>query len=867
MSARALPWWLVWTPPILTAYAAMELLSRADALRVLDGLAWALLTLAAVAALVPWSLSQKAGGGDDATAAASSSLGVGVLAGASALHLVAVAAPVQSLFLELASAVLPGLVGALVLSLSLTAPEPPRGMARLRALAPLGALLAVAAGAVGAAVVLAPFELDGETIVLPNVLLELGPGVLLGTVSVASLLRAVRGRLGSGPQPLAQSSLPLLGSITAVTVLVTVGALTRLSPLVASVEGDALRVGWLIAHSALLSGHVALVRGVRPARAASIARASLAAAVTYAVTLAAAWTWANARQFHGVGWLDWAFGLAVGLPAIVLIHRVIHRAVFGMLAPDHGRLLAAIATAHDDLAGAQTLEELAQRVLPALRVASRSPEARPVLVVVTPPCEVTVDAAGVAHLHVGELSPAIASHLRERPGEVILRAPLESQVVRAPQLRSLVEALERLDALAVVALVALGELEGALVVPRGRRRAAVTLEEIVALDRLGARLSGIVASLSAERRAQDRAGAAVLGSARLEQRIEELEDENAALRADAAALKAGSSADRFSQPMIAYGPRMRAFVERAEEVAALDAPVLLRAEPGTALEPIGQLLHAGSARRDGPLVVADALSIQPDRALASMFGGEPESAEIEGRPSRLEAHPGWLRLAQGGTLLLLDVPALPVAVQSALEESIASRSLRGPGGSSAPMDVRVVMTSRVPLAPLLAAGSFDPELARRVEPLTLEVPSLQGRHEDLRSLVLLAIDRGCRALGKPAVGIEASALKALLEHPWTAGTRELEDVVERAVARASGDRITVADLALSAPTTPTEGDVETDGWVGSYTQLETRILEKALERANGNKSEAARALGLKRTTFLDKLRRAGLERATQPPPR
>ena len=106
-------------------------------------------------------------------------------------------------------------------------------------------------------------------------------------------------------------------------------------------------------------------------------------------------------------------------------------------------------------------------------------------------------------------------------------------------------------------------------------------------------------------------------------------------------------------------------------------------------------------------------------------------------------------------------------------------------------------------------------------------------------------------------------MKALLEHPWSNGTRELEDVVERAVTRTTADRIGVADLSLGAA--PMEEDAEADGWIGSYTQLETRILEKALERANGNKSEAARALGLKRTTFLDKLRRAGLERTTSPP--
>jgi DNA-binding NtrC family response regulator len=231
-----------------------------------------------------------------------------------------------------------------------------------------------------------------------------------------------------------------------------------------------------------------------------------------------------------------------------------------------------------------------------------------------------------------------------------------------------------------------------------------------------------------------------------------------------------------------------------------------------------------------------------------------------------------LKLAQGGTLLLLDVPALPLPVQAALEEAVASRSYRPvstQGGAAAqPLDARVVMTSRVDLEELVHAGGFDAELARRLAPLTLVVPSLAARREDLRSLVLVAIDRGCRALGRPLVGIEEDALKALLDHPFSEGTRELEGLVERAVGRARGPRIALADLELAPSSTSSAGTIpsEGDAWVGSYTELETRILEKALERANGNKSEAAQTLDLKRTTFLDKLRRAGLERPTTPPP-
>ncbi len=847
MTSRSLPWWAVWGPPIVTAYALLELVSRAD---VLDALSWALLTFAVLAALVPWSLSRPGDASDGGTGTPR----VAALAAAASLHAVSVAAPAQSLFLELCAACLPGALGALVLGLAFTSPEPPRALARASFLASVGWVLALVAAVLGAAVCWAPFEMGGETVVLPGALLDAGPGVLLGALAMTVVLRAIRGRLGSGPLELAQSSLALLGSLAALLVLPTLGALSRIWDGAAS--SDLVRSGWLLALVALVGGHVALVRGVQPARAAAVVRVAIASAVTYAVALALFWL--GVESLRHAGWLAWAFALAVSLGALVVLHRVLSTATRYLLAPDRGRLLDAVETIRARLEGVQSLEELGQRVLPPLRTASRSEQARPALLLVAPSAEISVDLASVAHVRPSEGSPALFQRLRERPGEVLLRTPMEALVVRRPELRPQLEALERHDALAVVALVSLGELEGALVVPRGKRRAAVTLEELVALDTLGASLSGVVAAASAERRAQDRAGAAVLEVRALEQRIETLGDELAILRAEGAALKAGSSADRFSHPVVAYGARMRSFVERAESVAALDAPVLLRAEAGTALEPVGQLLHAGSARREGPLVVADALTIQPERAMVALFGDVEVRASLA--PDAHARHPGWLRLAQGGTLLLIDLPALPLEAQAALEAAIASRALPG----NEPMDVRVVMTSRVDLTPLAQSGAVDAELAKRVEALTLEVPSLRQRREDLRSLVLLAIDRGCRALGKPTVGIEEDAMRALLDFPWTVGTRELEDVVERAVGRATGARISLADLVLRDAAS--EPESSGDDWIGSYSQLETRILEKALDRAGGNKSEAARALGLKRTTFLDKLRRAGLERPTQPPP-
>src|SRR5262249_50445931 len=149
--------------------------------------------------------------------------------------------------------------------------------------------------------------------------------------------------------------------------------------------------------------------------------------------------------------------------------------------------------------------------------------------------------------------------------------------------------------------------------------------------------------------------------------------------------------------------------------------------------------------------------------------------------------------------------------------------------------------------------------------------ALGARPEDLETLVLFGIDRACRTLGRAPVGIASDALAALREYTWPGNERELFDTLERAVGSARGPRPTLGGLSLGPSAAGMVGDRasgvsrasvppvdarEADG--ETFDALERRILSSALERAGGNKSEAARALGLARTTFLDKLRKYGL---------
>jgi DNA-binding NtrC family response regulator len=152
-------------------------------------------------------------------------------------------------------------------------------------------------------------------------------------------------------------------------------------------------------------------------------------------------------------------------------------------------------------------------------------------------------------------------------------------------------------------------------------------------------------------------------------------------------------------------------------------------------------------------------------------------------------------------------------------------------------------------------GALDSDLASCFSGLGLVIPPLRERREDVPSLALLAMDRACRVLAREPIGIEQQAMGALVDHDWPGDVAELELVIELAVAEASAKTIALSDLPPLA--WPASDDNESLS--GTYIEVERRLLERALLRSGGNKSEAARMLGLKRTTFLDKLRRHGLE--------
>jgi len=254
-------------------------------------------------------------------------------------------------------------------------------------------------------------------------------------------------------------------------------------------------------------------------------------------------------------------------------------------------------------------------------------------------------------------------------------------------------------------------------------------------------------------------------------------------------------------------------------------------------------MHDSSAVASGPFVIADCAALRPEKAHEILFGG----ADSDGREF------AWFALARGGTLVLQDVVALPKAVQRELAECIAER--RDPERRL--LELRIVATSQEPLDKLLGDERIAPGLAQRLTSQVIEVPPLSVRQPDLPALAYAAVDRAVRRLGRDAIGLAEDALERLSMHTWPGDLDELDVVINNAVMAAQGNTVKRSDLTFY-------GDVVVDSamlepYSGTYAALEQQILKTAIERAGGNKSEAARALGLKRTTFIDKLRRFQLD--------
>jgi two-component system, NtrC family, response regulator PilR len=314
--------------------------------------------------------------------------------------------------------------------------------------------------------------------------------------------------------------------------------------------------------------------------------------------------------------------------------------------------------------------------------------------------------------------------------------------------------------------------------------------------------------------------------------------------------------------LIGSGSAMQRVYELIGQVAETKANVLISGESGTGKELVARAIHAASDRRDRPFVALNCAAI-PENLLESELFGHVKGA-FTGAVQNKE---GLFETADTGTLFLDEVGELPSSLQVKLLRAIQEKAIRRVGGTNdRRIDVRILAATNRRLEDEVAAGRFREDLYYRLNVIQIALPPLRERPEDVPLLVKHFVEKYARELGKEIGGASEEAMRRLLDHSYPGNVRELENVIERAVALSRGGTIELEALPPSLLRPLTEGAARSSVLPAEGASLENLVndyerglLLEALERAGGVKKRAAKLLGVSFRSFRYRLQKLGLD--------
>jgi DNA-binding NtrC family response regulator len=318
------------------------------------------------------------------------------------------------------------------------------------------------------------------------------------------------------------------------------------------------------------------------------------------------------------------------------------------------------------------------------------------------------------------------------------------------------------------------------------------------------------------------------------------------------------TAESEPDTLIGHSPALLRAVDRARQVAGIDADILIQAESGTGKELLARLIHRLSPRRDRPFVAVNCAAF-PETLLESELFGYARGAFT----GAVSAKPGKFELAHGGTLLLDEVGELPLLLQPKLLRALQEREFDRLGDTRAvKVDIRVIATTNRSLEAMIREGSFRADLYYRLNVIPLSLPALRERREDIAELAGYFV--GLYAPPGSAPGMSAEFLDRVVQHSWPGNVRELANLMRRAVAL-SGNEIGVevlepSELSQLLPASESEEHQAGDGLRPgvSLECMEKRLLEVTLDANGGNRSRTAEMLGVSLRTVRNKIREYGL---------
>jgi two-component system response regulator PilR (NtrC family) len=302
--------------------------------------------------------------------------------------------------------------------------------------------------------------------------------------------------------------------------------------------------------------------------------------------------------------------------------------------------------------------------------------------------------------------------------------------------------------------------------------------------------------------------------------------------------------------------------EMIAKLARSQAPVYITGESGSGKEVAARLIHSGSARADAPFVAVNCGAI-PENLMESEFFGYKKGAFTGADSDKL----GYLQAAEKGTLFLDEVGDLPLAMQVKLLRVIQEKKVRRVGDTQEePIDVRIISATHRSLSEQVEAGQFRQDLFYRLNVIELKMPSLREIPEDIAPMVEQVVARLAKQSGNPAPRMAEEAMLALRRYDFPGNVRELENILERAMALCSDNVVLEADLYLTQTSTK-EKMAPLDGALGTrglplhdfLDSVEREAITKALESTRFNKTAAAKLLGITFRSLRSRLDRLGID--------
>ncbi len=331
--------------------------------------------------------------------------------------------------------------------------------------------------------------------------------------------------------------------------------------------------------------------------------------------------------------------------------------------------------------------------------------------------------------------------------------------------------------------------------------------------------------------------------------------ETSRLKRENRQLRTAIGLPKVKSSFVGSSPAAQKLLATARKIAPLESTVMITGESGVGKGLLARMIHELSPRRTGPFVTVSCTSLPRDLVEAELFGHE-KGAFTGAHDKR----PGRVEMAAGGTLFLDEVGDMPIDLQPKLLTFLQDRAFQRIGGNRViEVDLRVIAATHQDLKKLCAERKFREDLYFRLNVLPLEIPPLRERKEDLPPLVDHLLDAIARRRGTPRHEIPKETMRVLTTYRFPGNVRELENILERSTAFSEGKEITLEDLPRELHEPPRSDGASPASLAGmTMSQIEKLALVETLRQCAGNKSKAARSLGISEKSVYNKMKRLGL---------